>query len=255
MILRSINVRQLNETRAARRSERLRKKATRKEDFLRAFRVPRRSNTSKRIFTETANDLKFWAEHGSWTYCTRCGWLKSKKLLPAFRKRTQPASSKSCTCTAGRYKVPHPRKVPAALQNLTMDDIYALRPFRAFSGRYTRMMFGYRVREDPFKIKWAKDDVEVKIRKIADPVSRRRTRAAFDYLMNKSNCSYKKFILMHRSHGREPWIFELFSHPAFHGVETALWPNLYHENALCESFLEGQETRKSGKVSFMTKIK
>ena len=59
---------------------------------------------------------------------------------------------------------------------------------------------------------------------------------------------------MHRSHVREPWIFELFSHPSFHGVEAALWPNLYYDNVLCESFLEGQESRKSGKVSFMTKI-
>lgn len=59
---------------------------------------------------------------------------------------------------------------------------------------------------------------------------------------------------MHRSHVREPWIFELFSHSAFHGVEAALWPHLYYDNALCESYLEGQETRKSGKVSFMTKI-
>ena len=60
--------------------------------------------------------------------------------------------------------------------------------------------------------------------------------------------------MMHRSHVREPWIFELFSHESFHGVEAALWPHLYHDNSLCESFLEGQESRKSGKVSFMTKI-
>ena len=59
---------------------------------------------------------------------------------------------------------------------------------------------------------------------------------------------------MHRSHIRKPWIFELFSHQSFHGVEAALWPNLYHQNSLCESFLEGQETRKRGKVSFLTKI-
>ena len=115
-------------------------------------------------------------------------------------------------------------------------------------------MFGYRVREEPFKIKWAQEDVEVKIRNIRDPVSRRRTRAAFEYLMKKRNCSYKKFIMMHRNHVREPWIFELFSHESFHGVEAALWPHLYHDNSLCESFLEGQETCKSGKVSFMTKI-
>ena len=44
-----------------------------------------------------------------------------------------------------------------------MDEIYALRPFRAFSGQYTRMMFGYRMHEERFKIKWAQDDVQVKI--------------------------------------------------------------------------------------------
>ena len=37
--VRSTNVRQLNETRAGRRSERLQKRATCKEDFLCAFRV------------------------------------------------------------------------------------------------------------------------------------------------------------------------------------------------------------------------
>ena len=61
------------------------------------------------------------------------------------------------------------------------------------------------MREEPFKIKWAQEDVEVKIRNIRDPVSRRRTRAAFEYLMKKRNCSYKKFIMMHRNHVREPW--------------------------------------------------
>lgn len=138
--------------------------------------------------------------------------------------------------------MPYPRKIAPALRNLTIDENYALRPFHAFSGRYTRMMFGYRVREEPFKSKWAQNDVEVKIRNIQDPVSRPRARAAFDYLMSKSNCSYRKFIDMQRSHVREPWIFGLFSHPAFHGEETALWPHLYHDNTLCKSFLEGQES-------------
>ena len=251
VIVRSTNVHQLNETRAGRRSERLRKRATRKEDFLRAFRVP--TTRSKCVFTEVANDLRFWAEHGSSAYCTCCGSLQSKKQLPAYR-RTKPGSSTSCMCSAGRYQFPHPRRVPAVLQNLTMDEIYALCPFCAFSGRYNHMMFGYRMHEEPFKIKWAQEDVELKIRHISDPLSRRRMRAAFNYLMNNPNCSYKKFILMHRSDVREPRIFELFSHESFHGVEAALWPHLYHHNSLCESFLEGQETRKSRKVSFMAKI-
>ena len=80
VILRSTNIRQLNETRAGHRSERLRKRATRKEEFLRAFRVPTRSTMSKRVFTETANDLRFWAEHRSWAYCTRCAFLHPKSF-------------------------------------------------------------------------------------------------------------------------------------------------------------------------------
>lgn len=72
--------------------------------------------------------------------------------------------------------------------------------------------------------------------------------------MAKRNCSYKKFIEMHRSHVREPWIFELFSHRAFHGVETALWRHLFLNNSLCESLIDGQQSRRSTKVSFMTKM-
>ena len=112
LTLRSTNVRQLNETRAGKRAERLRKRATRKEDFLHTFRVPRSSSAPHQILTETANDLNFWAKHASWTYCRLCGSLQSKKLLPAFRKRTQPTSSTSCHCTGRRYDIPHAGKVP-----------------------------------------------------------------------------------------------------------------------------------------------
>ena len=45
LILQLTNLRQLNETCAARRSERLQKKATRKEEFICCFRVPRRSKS------------------------------------------------------------------------------------------------------------------------------------------------------------------------------------------------------------------
>ena len=254
LILRGMNVAQGNETRRLRNVERARKRVLRKQEFLQSFRVSSRSQSGNKSLNAIGDDLRFWAEHGSWSACKRCGSLQSKKLLPWFRSRRTPASSTSCVCKAKRYKVPHPKNIPSVLKNLSTEEIHALRPFRAFSGKYTRVMFGYRVREEPFKIKWAFDDVEVKIRKIQNPQSRQRTKAAFDYLMRAANCSYQKFVHMHRSHVREPWIFELFSHPAFHGVETALWPHLYHNNTLCESLLEGQDSRLSGKVSFMTKV-
>ena len=73
--------------------------------FLRAFRATTRSNTSKRIFTDVANDLKFWAEHSSWAYCTCCGLPQSRKLLPAFCMRTQPASSQTWALTRGEFQL------------------------------------------------------------------------------------------------------------------------------------------------------
>ena len=145
LVLRSTNVCQLNSTRAARRSERLRKTATRKEELLRSY----SSYTifgSRQLFTQAAQDLQLWVQHGSWIYCSRCGSLHTKRFLPAFRRRTKPSSSVPCTCSTGRYQVPHPTRIPAPLRNLTMDEVYAPRPLRAFSGHYTRMMFGYRMR-------------------------------------------------------------------------------------------------------------
>ena len=59
---------------------------------------------------------------------------------------------------------------------------------------------------------------------------------------------------MHQSHVREPWIFELLSHRSFHRVETALWPHLYLNNSLSELLIEGQQSRRRTKVSFMTKM-
>ena len=205
LILRRMNVRQGNETRRLRNVERARKRVQRKQEFLQYFRVSRRSQTGNKSLNAIGDDLRFWAEHGSWTCCKRCGSLQCKKLLPWFRSRRTPGSCTSCVCKGKGYKVPHPKNIPSVLKNLTRDEIYALRPFRAFSGKYTRMMFGFRVREEPFKIKWAFDDVEVNIRKIKDPQSRQRTKAAFDYLMRAPNCSYQKSVQMHRSHVRELW--------------------------------------------------
>ena len=67
----------------------LRKRATRKEEFLRAFRTPTHPTRTKSVFTDLADDLRFWAEHMSWAYCRRCGSLQSKKLLPGYRKRAK----------------------------------------------------------------------------------------------------------------------------------------------------------------------
>ena len=66
--------------------------------------------------------------------------------------------------------------------------------------------------------------------------------------------SYSRFILMHFRGKRQPFLYEIFSSPLYRGVECALWPALYHTTSLCESILEGQDNRASGKIAFMRKL-
>ena len=53
---------------------------------------------------------------------------------------------------------------------------------------------------------------------------------------------------------RKPFLYEIFSLPRYRGIECALWPILYYRTALCESVLEGQNNRASGKISYMHKL-
>ena len=66
----------------------------------------------------------------------------------------------SCDCIRKRYKIPLPRKVPVALRNLTEAEIRALRPLEISSSKYERRQHGYRVRTEPFHVRWSKDPVE-----------------------------------------------------------------------------------------------
>ena len=59
---------------------------------------------------------------------------------------------------------------------------------------------------------------------------------------------------MHFRGKRQPFLYEIFSSPLYRGVECALWPALYHTTSLCESILEGQDNRASGKIAFMRKL-
>lgn len=59
---------------------------------------------------------------------------------------------------------------------------------------------------------------------------------------------------MHFRDERPPYLYEIFSSPLYRGVECALGPALYHTTSLCESMLEGQDNRASGKIAFMLKL-
>lgn len=71
--------------------------------------------------------------------------------------------------------------------------------------------------------------------------------------MSLPNSSYSQFVTMRETEEWQPFLYEIYSAEKFHGVECALWPSLYYDRSLCESILEGQQSRESGKVAFLTK--
>ena len=72
--------------------------------------------------------------------------------------------------------------------------------------------------------------------------------------MENLQSSYRKFVVM-QTHGVPTlMLYQIFSDPQYHGIECALWPSLYHTTAMCESIIQGQSNRASGKDSFLHKV-
>ena len=96
--------------------------------------------------------------------------------------------------------------------------------------------------------------VQQKICVVEDPSRRAFLQQVYDLLLLKEDSSYSRFILMHFTGERPLFLYEIFSSPLYRGVECALWPAVYHTTSLCESILEGQDNRASGKIAFMHKL-
>lgn len=140
------------------------------------------------------------------------------------------------------------------LRNLTEDDLRVLRPLKLHCGDYERRFNGYCQRTGPYCLNWSQQRVDEKITCTEDPGSRAKLSAAVDFLVQKRDSSYAKFLLMHLRGYRRPYQFEIFSSKDFVGVKCPPWPSLYPTTAMCESVLEGQTNRASGKISFIHKI-
>lgn len=92
------------------------------------------------------------------------------------------------------------------------------------------------------------------IDQIADEDRHDRLLEAYYYLLHTPDSSYSQFVRMQLRGERRPLLYQIYSSPRYRGVECALWPALYFPTSLCESVLEGQNNRASGKISYMHKV-
>ena len=92
---------------------------------------------------QTSSDIRFWANYGSWTFCSQCSSVSVKVLPHNFSNRPKNDKSTKCICSQLRYIVPLYKNIPTSLLSLTVDDITILRPFHLFLEKYERVTHGY----------------------------------------------------------------------------------------------------------------
>ena len=200
--------------------------------------------------SKRARQVELWCKFGSWSMCERCRSVRPRPLKAMDVKRLAPPTVKKCQlCRRGDY-VPQLDDVPEVLRNLSEKAIRTLRPLDVDSGKYERAPHGYRVHTAMMTFRWSAKGVRKKIAKLKNRATRRKTLAAYNFLMASEDSAYKHFVEEQKSflsrHGdaeekvrRRPLRF--IEEP---GIECALWPHLYWHRNLCETVVRSTDDRR-----------
>ena len=137
---------------------------------------------------------------------------------------------------------------------MTNSKICVLRPLTIHNGEYVRADNGYRKKDSIFELSWSRKSVVEKIDEITDAQSRRRCINAYNYLMNETGSSYKKFVNKTDKLTNTSVRFNVYDAAQNRYVECCLWPHLYPTREFCESGIDGDTSRRSRKISFMHKV-
>ena len=134
-IVRDDNIANHIQTRNTQIDSRQQLQALHKQEFQDKFHTFLSSNQSCKLPGPViAQNIRFWIEHLSWTYCNKCKLLKMEHLFPNYFKRPEIKFSKECTCTKNVYMNPNPQKIADVLKGLAQNEIIVLRPFTVHIG-------------------------------------------------------------------------------------------------------------------------
>ena len=160
----------------------------------------------------------------------------------------------SCTCIQGRYFSPNADAIPNVLKNLSNSEICSLRPLTVHCGQYTRLPNDYRQKGGTFRLTWSKLSVLEQIEKLDNQPSQLRALAAYNFLMNEGESSYKDFVGQRQESLAVGRRFNVYDYQQRRYVECCLWPNLYPTREWCETPLNGNNSCLSTKVAFLVKV-
>ena len=129
--------------------------------------IPHR-NTEAHLGTVDAENLAFWAVHGSTTYCANYKKLLQLHLLSRWSNRPKVSPKGHCTCIEGRYFSPEANQIPVVLRSLSHSEICSLCPLMVHSGQYIRLENGYRKKGGTFRLSWSRLSVLEQIEALDD---------------------------------------------------------------------------------------
>lgn len=214
--------------------------------------------------TERAKAFEEWCLTKSWRMCSKCNRMVFTKLRAshlAGKDRTK-AQFKHCafckTNGAEGYPVKQPSDVPDTMAGMPQAVLDSLSLIDVDTGYEFHAPNGYRMHTAMTRLRWKAQSLEENIHKLPRD-QRKLARKAARKLVNKSpESSYKKFYLMHTKYveKRKQQIEkgELSEDAPVErlpirfmeavGIECAIWPHLYWETTMCETYVRSQDSRR-----------
>ena len=204
-----------------------------------------------------ASLLERWCTERAWAVCERCGGLQFVALHLMEMSASDGANVvDGCRFCRARHCVPHPEDIPAVLLGLRRQQICALRPLVLHQGDFVQAANGLRRHTSMSRLSWAVRSVRAQIDALDAPL-RPRCIDAYEYLMQCDASPYRDWVNRHANMllaskgGQSLGPLALLERT----VETALWPDLYWSEELCESGVAGSAQRfMSAKEAFMAKL-
>ena len=217
--------------------------------------------------TPLAAAFKQFAEEFSWAMCSSCCRLVPQKFHPKHVRgngrgralRRTIKHCKNCAKNVG-YKVPQVADIPKPLRKLPQNVLDALAIFRIYTGPHEQGYQAYRVHTGPIRFSWQERSVEDRLTDLPNN-DWKRGRTAFEWLRDAEGSAYKDFLAAHHAFLEKrageiadgdmdveehiKWLPLRFMETV--GLECAIWPHLYWDRQMTETWVRSQDTRRQAR--------
>ena len=156
--------------------------------------------------------------------------------------------------------MPQVADVPKPLRNLPQNVLDALAIFRVYTGPHEQGYQAYRVHTGAIRFSWHERSVEDRLTDLQEK-DWKRARPAFEWLRAAEGSAYKSFLAGHRAFLEQSahavaagdmdvdeavaWLPLRFMETV--GLECAVWPHLYWEKTMTETYVRSQDARRQAR--------